>query len=503
MPHNVISDESPVFGSAMVSSAALRGGAAREVSQVCYRRCTILRVNPSKGKCDIYGEGCYYSDVALPGLTTSSQGSASTIEIPKRGTPVMAQIVRGIASISQYLPVATNSEAESKPRFSVAETQESANFYPTDDGPTYGSLPRGLLPGDWCKMGSEGQCFALLDGGVVKMRGSPLAQVEAIRDGDTLKLTGRNMHLVSGFGHMHFSDDGGKSAFSFEGGTDQITQVGGGEEKWQVRARVGGDAEGIADFQLLNLRGERLFSVTLDIDGTTRGQYGNSQSKYTRKTEDIASNYSRTTRSGDDALKVVDGNRTEWIGGNHQSEVFGTRDSFISGSRHDNVRNTWGISVGRTMSFNISGASIPIPIISKALSFDVTNGDVAFKVGDPLAGDFQSALSSFRVNVKSQGGQIDLQTGPTGLIWIDSGLPVGSIMVGGSLLKPAIQPAVLGLQLSMLMSTIAANLDAHMHLLPPPLAVFGPSLVPMVPLYSALVSGAMPFCLSKKVLIGD
>lgn len=503
MPHNVISSERPMFGSPMISGEALQHG-MREVSQVCYRRCTILRVNPEKGKCDIYGEGCYYSDVALPGLTTSSEGAASTIEVPKRGTPVLARVVRGIAAISQYLPVPTDTEAESKPRFSVAETQESANFYSTNDGPTYGRLPRGLLPGDWCKMGEEGQCFALLEGGVAKMRGSPLAQVEAIHDGDTLKLTGRNMQLLSGFGRVVFSDDGGKSAFLFEGGTDQITQVGGGEEKWQVRARVGGEAQGIADFQLLNLRGERLFSVSLSNDGSINGQRsGNTSISYGgTKTDDIKRGYSRITRTGNDSLRVADGNRIEWVGGNHQSEIFGTRDILISGSRHDNIRNTWGISVGRTMSFNISGAPIPVPIISKALSYEVTNGDVVFKIGDPLAGDLQSALSSFRVNVKSQGGQIDLQTGPTGLIWIDSGLPVGSIMIGGSMTSPAIEPAVLGIQLIKLLTQLATYYDTHQHIPPPPLSMFGPVMTPIPPMYGATVASAAPTLVSKKVLIG-
>jgi hypothetical protein len=498
MSFGAISSERLAFGSAL-------GAGARANSSPRHLRCTILRVNPNKGRCDVYGEGCLYSDVPFPGMTTSPTGTGGTFEIPKVGTPVLVRVSNGIASISQMLPVPTGDGAESKPRFSVLETQPDTNLYPSNDGPTMGRLPLGMQPGDWCRMGDQGQCLAVLEGGVAKLKASPLAQVEAIGSGDTLKLTGHNLEMITGFGHVSFASDGGKNAFLFEGGTDQITQVGAGRTNWQVRARVGGQAEGLADFQLLNLRGERLFTVSLKDDGSvesyrkghTYETYGGDRAVFLNQGD------RRTLMSGDDVLRVVDGSRITTIAANDESQTFGTKTSMIAGARRDNIRNDWSMAVGKTVAFTISGATIPTPI-TNALSFKVTKGSVYFDVGDPLAGDIPpSAISSFRVFTKSPGGQIELHAGKTGFVHIDSDMPIGSVWLGGNAFNIPTEPAVLGMQLISLLGQIAGYLDLHMHLLPPSLSMYGPStLMPVVQNYLSAVSAAVPTLVSKKVLVG-
>ena len=497
MSSNTISNESSRFGSALAAGPGRsRHGSANSVT---YLRATIVRVNPDKGKCDVAGNNSYYSDIPLPNMRMSAGGAGSTVEIPKRGTPVLLRITAGEATISQIIAVPTDSSVETRPRFPVIENATDTTFYPSDDGPSFGRLPKGLLPGDWCKMGEEGQCFALLDGGAVTMRATPMAKVEASRIHDTLNLKGRNLNMFTGFGNMIFTDSGGKSSFVFEGGTDQMTQTGGPLEKWQVRARIGGEAEGLADFQILGSHGERLFSVVLDGDGSIRqGRTGNTNSNYGGNlVEEIGTGYEKLVRSGNHDLTIMDGSRNDFIVGNDELKLFGSKATMIAGSRNDNIRNRWTLSVGQTATFNISGDPIPTPL-SRAMSFIVSNGSVVFDIGNPIAGDVPSAFSSFRVLTKSQGGQIELRSGITGFTWIDSDKPIGSVMIGGNILNPAIEPAVLGVQLLQLLLNQAMLYDTHTHISASPGSPTGPTLLPQSP---ALVSTGATI-MSKKVLIG-
>ena len=498
MPQNTVSNEPIVFGSALTPGVV--GVRQSRIGETQHLRATILRVNPNKGKCDVYGSCRYFSDVPLPGMSISPDGAGGTVEIPKRGTLVLLRITAGTATIADILSTPADPSVETYPRYPISETQTANNaLFSSDDGPSFGQLPTGMLPGDWCKVGEDGQCFALLEGGAVKMRATPLAQVEATRANDTLNVVGRNMNLFTGFGRVQFVDDGGKSSFIFEGGTDQLTQVGGPNTNWQIRARVGGEAEGLTDFQLLDLRGIRVFGVNIESDGSSHHHQEGNHDFYCRGafSQEIGKGYSQFVRTGSHKLTVNDGNYAEDIKGNHTSLIFGSKSTSLTGSRADNIRNAWTMMVGRTASFSISGAPIPTPI-SKAFACEVTNGSVVFNVGDPLAGDTQAGVSSFRVFTKSAGGQIELRSGKTGFTWIDSDNPAGSIMIGGNLLSPATEPAVLGLKLISLIMSMAAAFDAHTHISASP---GSPTAVP-VPLLTSTISGKAVSILSKKVLIG-
>jgi hypothetical protein len=213
--------------------------------------------------------------------------------------------------------------------------------------------------------------------------------------------------------------------------------------------------------------------------------------------EEIGTGYEKLVHSGNHDLTIMDGSRNDFIVGNDELKLFGSKATMIAGSRNDNIRNRWTLSVGRTATFNISGDSIPQPL-SRAMSFIVSNGSVVFDVGNPIAGDLQSAISSFRVFTKSAGGQIELHSGRTGFTWVDSDNPVGSVMIGGNILSPAIEPAVLGLQLLQLLANRSMIFDTHKHISASPGSPTGPTLSPQSP---ALASSG-PKIVSKKVLVG-
>ncbi len=462
----------------------------------------IVRVNPTLNECDVYADGSYYANCAIPGLYTQTDGSGGSVEVPQRGTPVRIRVGRGWPTITGYLPISTDNTAKSAPSFPVVSNLvgSSGSLYPSDDGANFGGrFSDGLLPGDKVDIGNQGQGFARLDGGVALMKGSDLSQVMCNANKDHTIIAGRNLSIFTGFGQMIFGDDAGKSYFKFEGGTDQLTQVGADKENWQVQALIGGEASGLLDFKVLNLRGESLFSFSIDPDGTCRQtRLGNFAESYSGSLDTTVATGRRVDIvDGDDLCYVLQGKRVEKFTGGHETQNLESRSSFVAGNRKDNVRNDWKVSVGRTMSFNVSGDFALGNPTTAAVQWTVSNGSVVFDIGEPLAGDNVKALSGFKVGVAGLGG-IELAT-QLGQITMDASLP-GSVWVGGGLGNIPIEPAVLGLKFAELMTNIISIFDAHIH---PPTFPGKPVEPPLPPAQmAARVAPNVPFSLSKKVLIG-
>lgn len=489
MAIGAISQEHEAFGSALVEERP-------HEKDGC-----IVRVNPDLNECDVYADGCYYSNCALPGLYTQAEGAGGCVDIPQRGTPVRIRVGQGWPVISGFLAVSTDAEAKSAPNFPVLGVVDSAgSIYPDDTGANFGGRFTGnLLPGDKVDIGNMGQGFARLDGGVTLMKGSELSQFITNAEGDTSTIVGRNLNIYTGSGQMVFGDDAGKSFFKFECGTDQLTQVGADKENYQVQALIGGDAEGLVDFKVLNLRGERLFGFSIDPDGSCRQlRRGNFADSYEGQLDiSVAKGRRIDIYNGNDTHIVHQGMRVESYVGGQQTEILESRSGYIAGSNRDYIRNDWKISVGRSMSFNVSGDFILGNPTTAAVGWTITNGSVVFDIGNPLAGDNAKALSGFKVGVKGL-GSVELLT-QLGQIFIDASLP-GNVWIGGSATNIPIDPAVLGLKFVEIMTKLIAIFDAHVH---PPTFPGKPVEPPLPPAaMTTQIAPNLPFSLSKKVLIG-
>ena len=496
-------DEKPIFGGALREMPQKRS----EVPGV------IVRVNPLQGSCDVSAGGNYYGNVPLPDLARDVEGSGGEFKVVRRGTPVVLRLSVGWPTISQVLPISTDQEAVGRPSFELDPLGSSGgDLFPADDGPTFlGRLPRDMHMGDWGRIGNQGQKLMVLDGGVVTMEASPMARVEVIQDEDTLLLAGRNTRLITGFGNMEFRDQGGKSSMVFEGGTDQVTQTGSGKGNWAVRAEIGGDAEGLIDFQTRNLGGQRVSSFSVDMEGSEQRHNAGNVSWAVDGAHEWSIRQGRKVyiQAGDDYLEVR-GGREEQIYGSYITEAFDTRFSRVGGDRRDTVMRDWTMAAMRNMKVNVSGDALLSNPTTNALDVVVTNGHASFDIGSQLAGDSFKATSSFRVNTHGL-GNVELLANELGMIMMDAALPIGSVYVGANLSaqatapKPSLfEPAVLGWKFIALMTAVVATFDSHTHMLPPPLAAlafFAPTLPP-IPLMSATVAPNIPFSVSKKVMVG-
>ena len=473
----------------------------------------IARVNPLQGSCDVSAGGNYYGNVPLPDLARDVEGSGGEFKIPRRGTPVVLQLDVGWPIISKILPISTDQEAVGRPNYKLDPTGTAGgDLFPNDDGPTFlGRLPKDMHMGDRGWVGNQGQKLAVLDGGVVTMEASPMARVEVVQDEDTLVMAGRNTKLMTGFGNLEFQDQGGKSAFLLEGGTDQITQTGAGKNNWTIEAKMGGDSEGLVNFQTRDLTGQRVSSVTMDEDGSEKRYNAGNVSRAIDGLEQrtVRGGRSLFVSQGSDYLEVR-GAREEQIYGNYITEAFDTRFCRVGGDRRDTVMRDWNLAAMRNMKVNVSGDALMSTPLTNALDFTVTNGSVLFDVGNVAAGDTVKAMSGFKVNTHGP-GNVELLATELGMLMIDASLPAASVYIGANISTTptapkgmGFEPAVLGFKFISIITSMLASHDTHVHMLPPPLAAlaFGaPTLMPLVPM-TPIVSPNLPFSISKKVMVG-
>lgn len=458
---------------------------------------TILYVDPNNGACDVFSEGCYYSNIGAPNVTADPEGMGGSLEVPRQGQTVMLSIGAGDPTIVSMYPVSASSETAARPRASLTPVETSGSPYnDSDAAPRSGRVPNGTLPGDRAWIGNQGQGMGVLDGGMASMWGSQFARLDLLSEADTAKLAGRNLDIFTGFGQMRFIDDEGKASFVFEGGTDQLTQSGAGQSKFPIQFRIGGESEGLLDFHLKDANDRRRYSFSTEPDGTTsRYQAGNEAIRIGGlQAQMIESGRSVVIKTGNDTLSVQDGNRAELFEGSHNTETLESRSYKVGGSRYDKMTKNWAVSAGGSMSFSASGDAVPTAL-SNAVNWTVTNGSVNFDIGSAAALDNPIAQSSFKVTTNST-GRIELLSKAAGQILMDTTLPAAGIMVGGTLTSPAKEPAVLGLEFLKVLNTIMAIFDSHTHM-----TNTGVSLTPVPFLTTSLLKHFVPV-LSKKVLIG-
>lgn len=120
------------------------------------------------------------------------------------------------------------------------------------------------IPGDWAKLGTEGNGVGVLEGGVTYLKGSELAQIVASRMGDLVRMVSRNYQHFSSFGVSEIKNEDGSVTYEILGATSEKASR---AEQWQFRVKVGGD-DALYTIETYEPGGELLTRVYADNDGS-------------------------------------------------------------------------------------------------------------------------------------------------------------------------------------------------------------------------------------------
>ena len=147
------------------------------------------------------------------------------------------------------------------------------------------------------------------------------------------------------------------------------------------------------------------------------------------------------------------------------------------------LTTTAGLRIGAV------GSIAPTPLTS-AFSVTASNGSAVFDVGNPLAGDVQTAQSSFDVVVWGT-GQAQMSTRGVGGVTLGCTIPGGIRLGGPGLVRPAPYVpgpfgAVVYERLMAAFAALGAALDTHTHVSATPGA---PTTPPVVPPWSSTSAG--------------
>jgi hypothetical protein len=431
---------------------ALYGNPFEGAGQPSFIKGTIIDVQDCK--CTVLTEaGETFCRLDWPDMNQSPSGGGCTVSPPELGTTVILRKSPTGTVISQTL--ALSSPSTNNQPFSVSDSN-TQNVAAGLSGPAYKNiLPTDAQPGDWVRIGNQGQKVGILEGGAAVLSAAPWAAVRVNQKDDTVQVLGRNLEIQTGFGQIKYRDAFGKQSFSFEGGTDRLTETGTGLENWTVRALIGGLASGFADLQFKKTDGDNLLRLVLDGDGTLNSWHANDINRNIsgRVTDVIGNGRAVAIAAGDDTLDVA-GSGILSYGGSLKIDASKNITHLAGNDLTAMIKRNWIVSAGQSINITASG---PLP----------TQGDIMMRV-------------------MGAGSRIILDTPMA---------PLSSIMLGSTM---GVAPfhAVKFETLSAFLSALITYIDTHMH----PTGV-GPSGVPIVPSSTSLSSLITPI-MSLRVLIG-
>jgi len=457
-------------------------------------RGNIVSVNPPTCSCDVETETHgMFSGLAFPYLIQDSEGGGGQIYVPRPGQIVIVQQGLGYPFITQVVPQSINPSIY---RVNTSTPNSaSGGITPAVSGSAVdftGYLPKDLLQGDWMMRGNQGQYAGVFNGGVTTIHAAPWAQVMCSQHDDTTAVIGRNINIVSSFGNVRFTDDGGKLGFVLEGGTDQTTESGLGKVNWTVQARVGGEAEGFADFRINDRTGDPVAKTVWRADGST--QITSAGSLAMNYAGPAIFGFAELTRSvGGKETIETGGDRVEHFYGSHTTAVSQNRTSQVFSDRTDNINRDWLTSIGRSHTLKISGNPLAKPQ-DPAADWMISNGSWVVDVGFPGT-DLGIAQSGIAFNTYAPKGQI-LLSSLLDKIVLDTVIP-DSVLLGSSL---GVAPfhATLWEPLQIFLNKFIDWAQKHVH----PTGV-GPSGMAVVPYpASSVLLALLPPIRSTKVTIG-
>lgn len=471
-------------------SALIRGDpmadGKRYADQWCERG-QIISVDAQRLACVVETESMHgRHTVAFPQLIQDPEGAGGEIYVPRIGQQVVVQ--RGVGSpyIVAILPVPVSTAVDRTSSFTINPPGIEEEMTAAQPGNSMANflakLPAGLQPGDWIRIGNQGQYLALFDAGVASLWGSAWAHVVASQQGDTLDIAGKNLKIHTGMGEISFADDptGNKHSFTFEGGTDRIKET--APKNWTILAHIGGDAQGFADFSLKDRGGNNVFSKAVGYDGRVDSFVGGIQQHTFQGLVSTQYNGGRSdVVAGTDQLRAG-GDRLEEIGGSQTTTVSQNLSVYALNDRADIINRDWLASIGRALTLQVSGYKPPelIPGID-AVKFQVSNGSLTFDVGK-LPMDKGLAFSCFNVNTYLAKQHIRFTSAMANII-LNTTTP-DSVLLGATA-DIATNHAAMWEPLQAFLTPLLTMLDAHTHATGtgpsgPPIPLFKPALGSLV-----------------------
>jgi hypothetical protein len=407
-------------------------------------------------------------------------------------------IARGLGTpfITGYQPISMSNTASrlTSPVLLGLSGQGAAS--PKSSTAAYlGALPTGLQPGDWLHLGNQGQFIGLFDQGIVGLYAGPWSHVIATLEDDTLNIAGRNLNLRTGGMNLISKDYGGTQSLLLQLGTDQMTETGSGKENWPLTFRMGGEAEGLVDYQITDRRGTVVYRESISPAGAvTKSLTGPTLLDCKEDwVETIGGNRAIDVR-GNESLNVV-GDRIESIAGSVESAISQNLLSQVMNDRTDFVNRNWDMSVGRNMNMTVSGAVPAVPTAAAA-KWMFSNGSLVIDVGFPGT-DLGTALSGIQMNTYAPKGDIVLGS-LAGKIIANNILP-DSVLLGASAGIATFHTVKWELGLQVFLQNLIKWLTAHVH--PTGVGPSGPSTLPLgTP--DAMLTPTLELIPSKRVLVG-
>jgi hypothetical protein len=439
-----------------------------------WERCTTINVYPDTFSCDVYTEkGRMLSGLPFPSGNYDPSSGAGEISIPKRGMILTVHYGLGEPTLSFTQPVPQSGTQVPASTVTAAPNVGGEDGTYSDQGHTdyRGLRPNDIIAGDWIRLGTQGNLIGVLEGGLTILKASEVAQIIASKINDSLRLIGRNMDIFTDFGEFRFTNNNGNCSMQLRAGSKQTTQSSPSEQNYTIRADLG-DAGQLVNFRITDPDGHILSSIVMDPNGsTTRVATGDAV--------DIV-NGNLTQGYGSNKDTTIEGDESITVGGDSMEQVAGDKTiqasadlTLQSGNDIDQMSNRdISVGAGRNMDVSVSGDTTATPG-TNALTYTVTNGTVYFDIGDPAAGDSQSAMSGWGVTTLLG----DMTFSTTGGNFIVNTTIPNSVQLGGD--SPLFH-SMLFEMFQTFISTLGALIDSHTHLTPA-----GPSGPPIVPPYAS------------------
>lgn len=328
--------------------------------------------------------------VLTVGRGRSSLGDHDRLPV---GTPVRVDHGLGAPYIDLILPPETADAPRDNP-VSVTDTAGHGGEDPVLDrnmrvGGRAAGEPTDVLPGDFVRTSPDGAAVGALHGKVALLKGSPLAQVRAYGETDTLELVAGLLRLVTWMGEARVVNDDGRVSFQFRGGSDQTTETGPDEERYTIHFDLGHTGD-VLDFRITTPQGQTLFRVHVDAEGRL-------------------STYARggVAQEGGGTRAPVR------VAGDHEVEVGGTQTTRVGGSRREEVQ------ASRTSEVSQDDARVcgqdAVDRIGRDRDASVGGRDSLRVEGDAetrvTRGAYRVRADAGDVELAAQGGAMRLRTG--------------------------------------------------------------------------------------------
>lgn len=426
------------------------------IAKGTWQQCTVMEVHPNTYTCEVLAQDNRRLTLPWPKLEVNPAATGGEVSVPRRGQVFELHSELGTEYLGNPIPMPVlgpKPPAEHRVMYDGEQVGGIDPVYSNVAGrPDFrGGMPADVLPGDWVRVGSTGNLLGVLEGGVVLLKASELAKVLASPTGDLLQLIGRNLDVLSDFGEIHFRNEDGRVSMTLKGGSQQQTDSSPAEEKYTLHVDLG-HAGDIANFRITDQAGAVVGQVHYKPDGSVETRNSGEVHEVNGKSDKIIHG---------DATETVEGAETRWITGS-SSEVVGEKVVTSTGDVSAVAGNDVSVGAGRDVTLTAGrrvAVSAPGSKTAKpgdaAMSTVVTNGSWVIDIGDPAAGDLQSALSGFEmksmndVSVQSRKGKIALKTtAPQG------------VQLGG---VAPVWKAVRGEILEEILELLVQNAEAHIH----------------------------------------